>query len=153
MKTKKWLTYSLGILLTLIVLTAVGAAGFRVGMMQSTSFSHPTFSRNFETMPQAMQENFQRGSSPHAMQGSFERQEWDSRSNDRRDGGINFFSPIFGLIRLAVLGLLLWLGYKYIKNSGWRLTRAQAVAAPITPASPSTEVENAKEVKEENTAE
>ncbi len=56
MKNRKWLTYILGALLTLIVLAAVGGggggggAGFRVGMMQNVSnmTGRPTFTHNFD---------------------------------------------------------------------------------------------------------
>ena len=37
-----------------------------------------------------------------------------------RGGGIGFF---FSLIHIAVLGLIIWLVYKWFKNSGWTLTR------------------------------
>ena len=42
MKSKKWLTYTLGVLLTLVVLVAVGGAGFRLGLMKSASFANLT---------------------------------------------------------------------------------------------------------------
>lgn len=48
MKIKKWLTYTLGILLTLVILAAVGGAGFRFGMMQNTSFTDPSLTHNFD---------------------------------------------------------------------------------------------------------
>jgi hypothetical protein len=45
---------------------------------------------------------------------------------------MSFMSPIFGLIRLAVLGALLWLGYKFVQKSGWKFTRVTQVAAETT---------------------
>ena len=60
MKNRKWLTYTVGILLTLVVLAAVGGAGFRIGMMQNASFARPSFAHNFDGAPQAMQGNFHR---------------------------------------------------------------------------------------------
>jgi hypothetical protein len=52
------------------------------------------------------------------------------------------------LIRLAVLGLLVWVGYTFVKKSGWRLTRAQASpvsdSAPVASEAPSAEVEEEK---------
>jgi signal transduction histidine kinase len=42
MKSNKWLTYTLGVLLTLVVLAAVGGVGFRMGVTQSASFANLT---------------------------------------------------------------------------------------------------------------
>ena len=155
MKNRKWLTYTLGTLLTLIVLAAVGAAGFRAGMMQNISgfTGRPAFSHNFDNnsqLPmqgnqqqqqggqvnphQGFGDNFQgmRGDGFHRMQGNF-------RGDDRRGGGMPFFSPIFGLIKLVVLGLLAWLGYKFVKDSGWKLTRVTAQATAETPSATTVE--------------
>ncbi len=181
MKNRKWLNYTIGILLTLVVLTAVAGAGFRVGMMQNASFARPAFTHNFDGDPQAMRGNSQNdgvrqpaagnsqnNDAPQAMQGNSrdsgsmqgnsrdrgsmqgnsQTQGFDNRTNDRRDGGISFLSPIFGLIRLVVLGLLLWIGYKFVKKSGWTISRVQASPAPVaTPTAtevPSAEVEEEK---------
>ena len=154
MKNRKWLTYTLGILLTLAVLAVVGAAGFRIGTMQNTSFA-----RNFDGGRQSMQGNFQNdemqenfhgNGGPQAMQGNPHNQGFDNRGYNRggdRRGGLPFFAPLFGLIHLALLGLLIWVVYKLVKNSGWRLTRVAASPAPAPSAAetPSVEVEEKKE--------
>jgi len=148
MKNKKWLTYTLGILLTLIVLAAVAGAGFRVGMMQNTSFTRPSFAHNFDGAPQVIQGGFHDNGGSQAMQGNSQNKGFDNnRGGDRRGGGISFFSPIFGLIRIVVLGLLLWIGYKFVKKSGWRLSRVEASPAPPPAGSetPNVEVEEKKE--------
>lgn len=153
MKNKKWLTYTIGILLTLIVLAAVGGAGFRIGMMQkNASFTRAAdemgrspFVNKFDgEHPQIIQGN------PHDNEGGFQdrrgkphNQGFNNRGNDRR-GGMSFFPPIFGLIRLAVLGLLLWIGYKLVQKSGWRLTRVAA-----SPASVASKTDSVGEKKEE----
>jgi hypothetical protein len=161
MKNKKWLTYTLGALLTLVVLAVVGVAGFRIGMMQNVSLVRPTFAHNFDRAPQLMQGNpqskgegqFTEGNFPdngerQGMEGGF--QSFGNRGNDRafdrRDGGMRF-PPFFGLIHLAVLALLLWLGYKLVKKSGWRLTRVQATSAtaPAENPTPSAEIKEKKE--------
>lgn len=139
MKNKKWFTYTLGILLTLIVLAVVGGVAFRIGAAQSSEFVHPminnagpAFSHGFD-MPG----------------GNFHDQEFGgmgSHGHGFDRGGRSFFSPIFGLIRLAVLGLLLWGGYKLIQKSGWRLTRVTEPAA-VTSETPSMEVEEKKEAE------
>ena len=139
MKNKKWFTYTLGILLTLIVLAVVGGVAFRIGAAQNSEFVHPminnagpAFSHGFD-MPG----------------GNFHDQEFGgmgSHGHGFDRGGRSFFSPIFGLIRLAVLGLLLWGGYKLIQKSGWRLTRVTEPAA-VTSETPSVEVEEKKEAE------
>jgi cytoskeletal protein RodZ len=98
-----------------------------------------------------MRGSSQNKDAPQAMQGNSRTQEFDSRANDRRDGGVSFLSPLFGLIRLAVLGLLLWIGYKFVKKSGWTISRVQATPAPVA-APTATEVPSA-EVGEEKPSE
>lgn len=153
MKNNKWLTYTLGILLTLVVLVVVAGAGFRTGMMQNASFARPAFAHNFDGGPQAMQGNSQNNDGAPSMQGNFHdndgpqsMQGGNSRNkgfgNDR--GGMNFRSPLFGLIHLALLGLLGWFGYTLVKKSGWRITRV-AATAPVVEETPSVEVEEKKE--------
>jgi hypothetical protein len=162
MKNRKWLTYTLGILLALAVLAVVGAVGFRIGTMQNASFAHPSFTQNFDSGPESMPTSFQNGGMPERMQKNFHddggpqgmqanphNQGFDNRGFDRR-GGRSFFPPIFGLIHLALLGLLLWVVYKLVKNSGWRLTRV--VASPAPAVSPTPNVENV-EVEEKKESE
>ena len=145
MKNKKWMNYILGVLLTLIVLTAVAGAGFRAGMMQSPPLARvmngtrPSFAHdNFGRLPQQTQDDF-RGGKGQTMQNDFQGQaSRDGRGLDFRGGGFRF--PIFGLIQLAVLGLLVWVGYKLIKKSGWRLSLSKAAATPAPAAETPTEV-------------
>jgi hypothetical protein len=126
MKNKKWLTYTLGIVLTLIVLAAVGGAGFRMGVMQSASFANLT---------DGSVAKFHSFDNVHGMDGDFSRMDGSnsSRGFDRgRGDDRSGFSPIFGLIRLLVLGALVWFGYKLIKNSGWKLVKVNASEAPAS---------------------
>jgi len=51
-----------------------------------------------------------------------------------------FFSPLFGLIHLVILGALIWLGYKYAVKSGWRITRVTQPAS-VASATPSVDEE------------
>jgi hypothetical protein len=55
MKNRKWLTYTLGSLLTLVVLAAVAGVSFRIGMMQNKSFARPAFAHNFDGGRQLVQ--------------------------------------------------------------------------------------------------
>lgn len=126
MKNKKWLTYTLGIVLTVIVLAAVGGAGFRMGVIQSASFANLTDGQSARAPFFA-----------HGMDGNFDQMERGNMSRGfdhgrgRDRGG---FSPIFGLLHLIVVGALGWFGYKLIKNSGWKLVKVNAseVTAPMT---------------------
>jgi hypothetical protein len=160
MKSRKWLTYTLGALLTLLVLAAVGVAGFRVGMIQNASFTRPAFAHNFDRAPQAMQDNPRDNSGnqgqqdnsknnggPQAMPGNPQNRGFDNHDNgrgfDRRGGGMRF--PFFGLIHLAVLALVVWIVYKLVKNSGWKLSLTKTSPAPAPVTTPSVEVEEKKE--------
>lgn len=136
---KNWIKYTLGILLTLIVLAAVGGAGFMFGARQSGTFVHP--------MMGGSTQSFGNGFDPHH-QGMGGRDFHNFGGGYDRGGFGGFFSPIFGLIKLAVLAALGWFGYKLIKNSGWRLTRESvqveaAAAAPVE--TPAVETEEKKE--------
>jgi hypothetical protein len=123
MKSKKWLTYTLGIVLTLIVLTAVGGAGFRMGVMQNASFANLT---------DGSVAQFHSFDNYHGMDGDFSRMDGGDfshgfdRGRGRDRGG---FSPIFGLFHLIVVGALAFFGYKLIKNSGWKLVKVNASGA------------------------
>ncbi len=120
MKNKKWLTYTFGVLLTLIVLVAVGGAGFRIGLMQSASFA-PLQNGQSAQMPFPHH--------GHDMEGNFNQMERGNSSHGF-DCGRGGFSPIFGLLHLVVVGALGWFGYKLIKNSGWKLAKTNTSAAP-----------------------
>lgn len=134
MKNTKWIWRFLAVLLTLVVLAGVGFAGFRVGLAQgadltaeelSTIFSHGRGS-GFENdgAPKAGDNrDFDHGHGFDRGHGS------DGRGFDRGGrGGFSFFSPLFGLLKLAVLGGLVWLGYRFVKSSGWRLVKTEPPA-------------------------
>lgn len=155
MKNNKWLNYTLGVLLTLIVLTAVAGAGFRAGMTQNVSIAQlkngarPSFADNdfSKSMRDEALQNDKNGFAQQdlRMQGMVgERGDFD-----RRDGGFSFISPIFGLIQLLVLGALVWIGYTFVKRSGWRLSfsKATSAPAPVTEPAPVVEVEEQKEAE------
>jgi|GEM_PF-1080769 len=133
MKNKKWLTYTLGILLTLIVLVGVGGAGFRVGMMQSASLANLTNGQSAQSPffhhSQGMDGNFVHGQG--MIDGNYSHMDRGNMSHGFDRGGRGG-SPLFGLLHLLVLGVLAWFGYKLVKNSGWKLVKVNAseAAAP-----------------------
>ena len=158
MKNKKWLAYTLVTLLTLVILVVVAGAGFRIGLMQNESFKTQSFPRNFDNSARPIPGNFPGFGGPQAMDRNslqdFDRfQDKQSRTDfpgfnksgyDRHARGLNLLSIIFGLIHLAVLGLLIWLGYKLFQKSGWRLTHAAASPAPTSSETPGAEIDEKK---------
>ena len=140
MKTRKWIWWTLAVILTLVVLAAAGFAGYRVGYARGLT-ANPN-AKDFMAGPfwrgqghmQNLDKNFdQRGPVPGQEFGGRQFDRFDGRNFDRFNGrgGFPFFAPLFGLVRLAVLAVLIWLGYKLVKNSGWRLTRVTAEPAPV----------------------
>jgi hypothetical protein len=104
-----------------------------MGVMQSASFANLKDGQSaqapFFQHGQGMDGNFVHGQG--MMNGDFNQMEHGnmmSRGFDRGRGG--FHSPIFGLFHLIVLGVLAWFGYKLVKNSGWKLVKVNASAAP-----------------------
>ncbi len=138
MKTKKWLWITLSVLLTLVVLVGVAGAGFRYGVMQSPAFVKMQEARMQQKLaqpPKQQAQNFDQkpnGRNPQMQgfdqHGNFGHGFDQHRGFNRGRGG--FGSPLFGLIHLLILGALLWFGYKYVKNSGWKLVR-EAQPAPV----------------------
>ena len=146
MKTRKWLWWTLTIVLTLVVLGFTGLAGYRVGLMQGTSVARTALRiRNSDgkTVAEQPVPSHLRGSEGKDYQNFPGQnfgpgQRFDAHSFNRFDRrtefpfiGFPFLVPLFGLVRLAVLAVLIWLGYKLVKNSGWRLTRVAAEPAPV----------------------
>jgi hypothetical protein len=150
MKNNKWLNYTLGILLTLVALTVVAGAGFRAGMMQNLPLARgmngarpSPAHNNFGRLPQQTRDDF-RGDKGQTMRNDFQGQApRDGRGLDFRDDGFPF--PFFGLIQLAVLGLVVWVGYKLVKKSGWRLSLSKASPTPVANQTLSVEVGEKKE--------
>lgn len=132
MKNTKWLWRLLAVVLTLAVLAGVGFAGYRVGLVQGADLSAEELATIF-SYGRGMQFNdgSRRPDHGHGFDGNgaVRGGDFGGRGFDR--GGFSLFSPLFGLLRLAVLGGLIWLGYRFIKNSGWRLVKAET-PAPVT---------------------
>ena len=143
MKNKKWLTYALGILLTLVVLVAVGGAGFCAGMMQNA-----VVARNFDGTGPAFAHDFPNNGAPHNTQGHSRGNDFDNRGVGHGRGGMPPFGGLFGLIHIAILALLAWFGYKLAQKSGWRVIRVQT--APATTEAPNAKVEEKREEETSN---
>ncbi len=145
MKNNKWIWWTLTILLTLVILIGVGGAGFRMGAMQGANISqNANGAAPFFGHAQRMDGNFndKRGN-PH-LQGFDHPQMREFDRGFNRGMGRGGFSPLFGFVHLAFLGLLLWAGYKLLQKSGWRLTR-NAATTPVTSGTSSVGVDEKKE--------
>ena len=154
MKTKKWLWGILITLLTIVVLAGAGFAGYRLGLTQNPAvikqlveLRAQKFNQMQDQTGKALnpQQNPYNGAyNPHIRgfdqrgnyaQGFDQRSQFNRRDNRGRDG---FASPLFGLVHLIILGALLWLVYKFVKNSGWKLVR-EVQPAPVVSEAASTE--------------
>jgi hypothetical protein len=120
---KKVLFTLLGMILILGVLGGAGFTGYRFGYMQGALAGGDgtaiPFTRGFNFAPQGMpMHNFSRDFNhgfhhPGGLDG------FGMMSYGR---GFGFFSPLSLIVRLAVLGLVLWLVYKLFKGNGWQLS-------------------------------
>ena len=129
---KKVLLTLLAIIVVLGVLGGVGFAGYRIGYRQgalaTTDGAIPRFDRlpqfDRDRMPQfhpGMNErNFNRGFAPNHF------------PMMQRGGGFGFFSPFQFLWRLAIIGLVIWVGYQLFKGNGWQLSLIRHSAVPPT---------------------
>jgi len=129
MKNNKWIKWLLITLLTLVVLVEVGGAGFRMGLMQGVNTAENfdgrmLFFNHMQRFDGDLKDKF--GNDDE----NFDHPQM--RGNDRGFGHgreHRGFSPLFGLVRLAVLGLLLWAGYKLYQKSGWQFVKVNALEA------------------------
>lgn len=156
MKTNKWVRWIITTLLTVIVLAGVGFAGFRVGVAQAANltadgamlmFQH---SRGGDGSMMDGNSNMRSSGHGHSFKGQTSEQghDFSGRNSSRGRDGFSFFSPLFGLLRLAVLGGLVWLGYTLVKRSGWRVVNVNASQAASAEPEPVEAVEADVEAEE-----
>lgn len=130
---KTWLKVTLAVILALVVLAGAGAAGYRLGLSQNPEVLKQLAELRAQrysqmqkvTPPQALSQQGQNNDAPKQFVNP-RGQGFDPHSRfDRRPdfwSGM-FFFPLLGLIKWAALGALVWFGYRYVKNSGWKLVR------------------------------
>ena len=125
---KKVLLSLLAALVVLGLFAAIGYAGYRFGYAQGAQAAPSTANgqapqlRPFDgwnprRMPMhdfGFDRGFERGFGMRGFPGI----------------GFGFFSPLLFLVRLAVLGLVLWFVYWLFTRSGWRLTRQTIETVP-----------------------
>jgi hypothetical protein len=129
---KKVLLTLLAIVVLIGVLGGVGLAGYHIGYRQGalaiTDGTIPRFDRlpgfDRDEMPQfhpgMNDRNFNRGVAPSHF---FMMQ---------RGEGFGFFSPFQFLWRLAIIGLIIWVGYQLFKGNGWQLSLTRHSTIPPT---------------------
>ena len=123
------------IILALGALAGAGFAGFKFGYMRGATASQGTFNTTFDyhhpmfgaggMMPADGFHQNNRGFHQGFGPGGIPRME--------RGRGFDFFGPISFLIRIAVLGLILWLTYRFFKGNGWQLSLTRQPAATPSP--------------------
>lgn len=121
---KKWIVRILVAVLVIGALAAAGFVGYRLGFNESVQFSG-----NRDNAPRGA-ESAHRGAMPD-FQFGFHGRGVQQRGFQMGHGvrSFGFALPLFGLIKIALLGLVLWLAYMFFKGNGWTLslTRVQPV--------------------------
>lgn len=129
---KKWI---IRIILAIVVIGAfagVGFTGYRVGVVRGAQVSG-----NFVDVPR-FAERFHKDDLSE-FQFGFHRNDRGFQRNFGPGGfhsrGSGFMSPLFTLLKVAVLGLIAWGAYKLFTGNGWQLsfTRHHAETTPAEP--------------------
>jgi hypothetical protein len=133
---KKVLLTLLGVIVVVGILAGAGFAGYRLGYMHgATASADGTVTFVPRLMPM---HSFDQGFGPQNMPlHNFGRGNERSFNHGFGPGGFGMMGRsmhgggfgLFSLLHLAFWGIVIWLAYKWFKNSGWTLTR-QAVASP-----------------------
>jgi hypothetical protein len=125
MKNTKWIWWTLGILLVLILIAGAGFSAYRMG------YAHGAIAGQDGDFTQLMPRYHMRGFDGdfnYGMRG------FHTPMFSGRGGFLPFFGIFGGLFQLAVLGLIVWALFLLVRNSGWRLVKTTAPAT-VTPPS------------------
>lgn len=143
MKTKKWIWWTLAIILVVGMTAGAGFTGYRIGVVQGANLAAdgtlPDFFMHGKSFDDVHGGQFGKGGFDHS------RGDSGGRGDFGRHSGFSPFGFIFGLFRLTVFAGLIWLGYTLVQRSGWRLVKTEAAAAPVQPA-----VEDVPTAQDEN---
>ena len=131
---KNWLGKTVLVILVVGLLAAGGYALYRVGYVHGAQASVAgempfMWSEGFENMPHANYagaQNMPFGGRGSRMMDGYSRTPFSSGHMSYGMTGMTglFFLP--GLFRVLFWGALIWLGYKLVTGSGWKLTREPA---------------------------
>jgi len=125
---KKWISRIIIAILFIAAFAGVGLVSYRVGYqqgVQGTNAGMPALFGHFNQGPQ-----FRQGDMPQFHPGlndNFDHRSMPGFGNNRftvmdRGRSFGFFSPVHFLFNIALLGLVIWLGYKLFKGNGWQLS-------------------------------
>lgn len=139
---KNWLFRILLVLVAVGALAGAGFAGYRIGLNQGARLSG-----NFDDTPRFV-ERFHKDGIPGLPLGVYP----DHRGFDRGFGpagfhgrGFGLISPFFFLLKVTVLGIIVWGIYKLFTGNGWQLSFTRHPAE--TPPSELAELTAAKKQK------
>lgn len=132
---KKWLIRILLVVVAIGALAGAGFAGYRIGLSQGVQLSG-----NFDDAPRFV-ERFHKDGIPGLPLGVYR----NDRSFSREFGpggfhgrGFGFISPLFVLLKVAVLGLIAWGVYKLFTGNGWQLSFTRQPAETTSAATEET---------------
>ena len=111
----KWISRLIIAVLLIGALAGIGITAYRFGFQQgaqTTGTEAPQFLHRFDgrDMPQFLpfRDNHNFGNNRFPMM--------------ERGRGFGFFSPFLLLVKVALLGLVIWFGYSLFKGKGWTLS-------------------------------
>lgn len=142
---KKTLLVILAIVLSLGALAGAGFAGFHLGYARGATTTEGKADTLFgghrffgpDNMPGHRFNNDDRGVHRGQMPDGF--------GMMHHGKGFGFASPFFSLIKIALLGLLIWAGYKLLAGRGWTLTFTRQVMEPTNESKPSEKPRKGKQ--------
>ena len=147
---KKVLLTLLTVVVVLGLFAATGYAGYRFGYMRGAQITAKAGTPGNVPNPQLRPfNNFGDRGMPFRNFGDNSdrglRRGFGMRGFPMMGMGFGLFGLFGLLVRIAVLGLIIWLIYWLFTRSGWRLTRTVPVTQPPAPAATETEVTEIKE--------
>lgn len=130
---KKWITRIIIAVLLIGAFAGVGMFAYHVGYQQGTQGINGGMPSLYNRSEQFNQNpHFGRNEMPQFHPG-FNQGPERRFGNDRfsmmdRGRGFGFFSPFQFLFRIAIIGFVIWLGYKLFKGNGWQLSLSRQTA-------------------------
>jgi hypothetical protein len=140
----KWITRIIIAILVIGAFAGIGIAAYRIGYNQGAQATgvgmpHQMLNR-FDRFDRNNMPQFHPGVNDQSFKQSFGHSQFSTLNRGRN---IGFFSPFHFLFRIAVFGLLIWIGYKLFTGNGWQLSFTRQPANN----EPETRIESRKSTK------